>query len=468
MTSVAASSRTPSPSTPTQAPSTGSRSLATRLTKDPYRLAMLVLIVLSISKLPGYFSILRLLRPSFLLFGFCLIYAFANPSKLAAGSILRFWPARIVAALAVAACCSAVFGLSLGRSANFIVLEYWKTLAFTFLLMTGVRNATDLRRMVTAVAVGGIVLAYLSVFVVGISKTSSAVTYDANDVGLIMVTSLPLVLLVLQSSRGKTKLVALIGLALIGSTIAKTQSRGAFLGALMVGAGLLFLLPGVAFAKRVLSVAAAVAMMALTAPPGYWESMQSILSDPKSDYNYDAVNGRRNIAKRGVGYMLAYPVFGIGINNFPLAEGTISDKARNTPAGHGIRWAAAHNSYVQAGAETGFIGFALWASLLVGGIGGCYRLRRRMPRIWMRHGTPDQRFLYLATAYIPIAFLGFAITASFVSFAWTEPIYILSALVFGMYVAHEEITRASAGTAMNGPAGPVRRRSEWRTAASLG
>jgi O-antigen ligase len=463
MTSVSVPSRTPSPSTSAQAPSTGSRSLATRLTSDPYRLGMLVLIVLSISKLPGYFSLLRLLRPSFLLFGFCLVYAIANPSKLASGSLFRFWPARVVAALGVTACCSAVFGLSLGRSANFIVLEYWKTLAFTFLLMTGVRSATDLRRMVTAVAVGGIVLAYLSVFVVGISKTSSAVTYDANDVGLIMVTSLPLVLLVLQSSRGKTKLVALIGLALVGSTIAKTQSRGAFLGALMVGAGLLFLLPGVAFAKRVLSVAAAIAVMALTAPPGYWESMQSILSDPKADYNYDAVNGRRNIAKRGIGYMMAYPVFGVGINNFPLAEGTISDKARNTPAGHGIRWAAAHNSFVQAGAETGFVGFGLWVSLLVGGIAGCYRLRRRMPRAWLKSGTPEQRFLYLSTGYIPIAFLGFAVTATFVSFAWIEVIYILSALVFGMYVAHENLMRE----ASNAPAYVSHRATrvaEWRSA----
>jgi O-antigen ligase len=404
---------------------------------------------------------LRPLRPSFLLFGFCLAYAIANPRKLAAGNLFRFWPPRVIAALAMVACCSAVFGLSLGRSARFIVDDYWKTLAFTFLLMTGVRCTMDLRRMVTAVAVGGIALAYISIFIVGISKTSSGITYDANDVGVIMVMSLPLVLLVLQTSRGKPKLVALVGLALVGSTIVKTQSRGAFLGALVVGGGLLLLLPGIPIAKRVLSVIGAVAVMALTAPPGYWESMQSILSDPKADYNWDAQNGRRNIAKRGIGYMLAYPVFGIGINNFPLAEGTISDKARTTPVGHGVRWAAAHNSYVQAGAETGFVGFAMWASLLVGGIFGCYRMRRRMPRSWLRHGTRDQRFLYLATAYLPIAFIGFALTSSFVSFAWTEPIYILAALVMGMYVALEDVKRAGAGAPGVAPTAP-RRRGGWR------
>lgn len=450
MTAAAAS---PSAATP----------LSTRLTQDPYRLAMLVLIVLSISKLPGYFGILRVIRPSFLLFGFCLAYAFANPRKLGQGSIFRYWPARVIAALALTVCCSTVFGIGLGRSATFIIVDYWKTLAFTFLLMTGVRYAVDFRRMVTAVALGGIVLAYLSIFIVGISKTSSGVTYDANDVGVIMAASLPLVLLVLQTSKGSTRVAALIGLGLVGSTIVKTQSRGAFIGALMVGAGLLFLLPGVTFGKRMLSIVAAIAVMATTAPPGYWDSMRSILEDPKADYNWDATNGRRNIAKRGVGYMLQYPVFGVGINNFPLAEGTISDKARFAPAGSGVRWAAAHNSYVQVGAETGFLGLGLWLSLLLGGVGGCIRLRSRMPRAWLRHGTQDQRFLYLSTAYLPIAFLGFAVTATFVSFAWTEVIYILSALVFGLYAAFDHIRRegseAPARTAA--PARPV---AGWRSA----
>ena len=427
---------------------------------------MLVLIVLSLSKLPAYIGLLRVLRPSFLLFGFCLVYAIANPGKLASGSIFRFWPARVIAALAVAACCSAVFGLSLGRSARFIIGDYGKTVAITFLLMTGVRCAVDFRRMIVAVALGGITLAYLSLFIVGISKTSRGVTYDANDVGLIMVTSLPLVLLLLQTARGRMKVVALVGLALVGATIVKSQSRGAFLGALLVGAGLLFLLPGVAVAKRVMSVVGAVLVMAVSAPPGYWEAMQSILSDPKADYNWDSKNGRRNLAKRGVGYMLQYPVFGVGINNFPLAEGTISDKARFTPAGQGIRWAAAHNSYVQTGAETGFIGLGLWSSLIIGGVVGCFQLRRRMPRWWLTRGTEDQRFLYLATAYLPIAFLGFALTATFVSFAWTEVIYILAALVFGMYAAHQQLVREAHGGSGGSAQPPVvtRPRAGWRSA----
>jgi O-antigen ligase len=189
-------------------------------------------------------------------------------------------------------------------------------------------------------------------------------------------------------------------------------------------------------------------MMIVAAPEGYWKSMQSIVSDPKADYNWDAVNGRRQVARRGIQYMRAYPVFGVGINNFPMAEGTISDKAKNLIPGHGIRWTAPHNSFVQAGAETGVTGLLLWVSLVIANIVIPLRLARRMPKAW-RRGTPDQRFLSFAALYLPIAQIGFAVTAFFVSFAWLEPLYLLSALVAGLaMIARREMK--STGAAVGG------------------
>lgn len=408
-----------------------------RLTRDAFRLSAFLLVILSISKFQGYFAILRLLRPAFLAFGFCLAYAFANPRRVSSGNIFRFWPPRIVVALGFVACCSAVFGISLGHSAVFILQDYWKTLATTFLLIFVVRHATDLRRLTWSVGIGGIVLAYISIFIVGISKTSSAVTYDANDVGTIMAMCLPLTLLMAQTSRGWARWFSLTGVALIATTIAKTQSRGAFIGLLCVAASLLFMLPGTRFAKRFLYVAIAAVAMSLTAPPGYWQSMKSFLSAPTEDYNWDAVNGRRQVAKRGIEYMLAYPIFGVGINNFGRAEGTISEKARDAAPNQGVRWTAPHNSFVQAGAETGLTGLVLWVSLFVGGMLSMWRLHRRMPPEWRNRGTEDQRFLYYLTGYLPVAFVGFAVTASFVSFAWIQPIYTLAALVTGAHLAFE-------------------------------
>ena len=192
--------------------------------------------------------------------------------------------------------------------------------------------------------------------------------------------------------------------------------------------------------------ASVTATMMIAAPVGYWTSVKSILSDPKADYNWDAVNGRRQIAKRGIQYMKMYPVFGVGINNFPRAEGTISDKARNLIPGHGIRWAAPHNSFVQAGAETGLTGLLIWISLVITNITVPLGLARRMPKEW-RRGTPDQRFLSFAALYLPVAQIGFAVTAFFVSFAWLEPLYFLSALVVGLALIVRRVLRPSAAAA---------------------
>jgi O-antigen ligase len=146
--------------------------------------------------------------------------------------------------------------------------------------------------------------------------------------------------------------------------------------------------------------------------------------------------------------MLDYPVTGIGISNFPRAEGTISDKARNwTPSEAGIRWSAAHNSHIEAGAELGIPGLLLWLSMLVGGVAGPLRLRRRLPRAW-RHGEQDQRFIYAATCYLPISMLGFIVSSTFVSFAYLDPVYVLLAFVSGLYVCAEAALKKRSATAV--------------------
>src|SRR5205814_5657213 len=147
---------------------------------------------------------------------------------------------------------------------------------------------------------------------------------------------------------------------------------------------------------------------------------------PTKDYNWDSSEGRVEIWRRGVGYMLDHPVFGIGINNFERAEGTISDKVRRSFAGDPIRWTAPHNSFVQVAAELGIPGLILWSSLIIGGLVGMVRMRRRLPRAWLQ-GDAEGRFLYLATVHLPLALVGFAIPAFFLSFAYSDIVSILAA-----------------------------------------
>jgi O-antigen ligase len=413
------------------------------LVLDPLRIALFALTVLTISRAHERYPWLATFRPALLLVIVAIGYAFLNPRYLTRTNVLRHWPMRLVAALAVQACCSAVFGISLGGSATFILDTYVKTLAYAFLLAVSIRYVRDLYTLVWAYVVSCGILAFLSIFVFGISKASASYvtrldqlyTYDSNDLGVVMMVGLPLTLLLLTSARGTKRLLLVVILVGISATMARSGSRGGFLGFVAAAAAALILVKGVSLSRRLSVLAAAVIALAVGAPPGYWKQMRTILA-PEEDYNYTAWDGRKALTERAVGYMKQYPAFGLGISNFARAECTISPKIAALKINGPIRCIPTHNSYLQAGSETGVPGFLLWVSLVVGGIIAPLRLRRRLPDSW-RRGTESQRFIYNAASFFAVAMVGFAVTSFFVSFAWVDPVYVLAAFLTGLYTARQ-------------------------------
>jgi len=424
-------------------PRTGlARVTASRWPDDPLRLALLGLMLLTVSRIHEHFGILALARPALVLAGLASAYAFLNPRSLAGSRWLQTWPARVVVALGFLACLSAVFGISLGASARTILENYAKVLMFAFLLMATIRGTRDLRAYVWAYVASAGVLVWLSLFVFGLTKGGPdslarldfQYSYDANDVGVVLLVGLALALLTFHSSRRLGKLVSAVILVGIGVTLAESGSRGAFIGLLATLVALLVIVRQVSLISRLAMVVLVVTGLAVASPPGYWQQMETILR-PTEDYNWTVPGGRKQTWQRGLGYMKSYPLFGIGIGNFARAEGTISDRAMNwAPGDPGIRWSAPHNSFVEAGAELGVPGVLLWSTLVLGGIGAMLRLRRRLPKVWAV-GDPDQRFLYLATSYLSVALTGFAVSAFFVSFAFNDTVYILAAFMIGIYVS---------------------------------
>jgi O-antigen ligase len=411
-------------------------------TFDPIRLALFALTVLTVSRIHQHFGFIAQLRPAMILAAATLFFALLNPNELVRGNLLRTWPAKVIFGLAVAACLSVLFGIAMGQSGRYVIESYSKVIIFAFLLIAATRSVRDMATFVWGYVVGCALLAWLSLFVFGLVqddgmsyRLNDLYTFDANDVGCVMMIGLALTLLLFQASKGHGRWIAAVMLVAIGATLSKTGSRGAFVAAVIVGVYLLVLLKNVSIFKRLLFVGVVGVAVAVTAPPGYWDRMLTI-TEPTHDYNWTDVNGRIEVAKRGLSYMTDHPLFGIGISNFPVAEGTISEKARTRVAGTGIRWAAAHNSYVQVGAELGIPGLMLWLALILGGIVGMHRLRSRMPKHWAR-GDPEERFLYMTALYLPVALVGFGVSSFFVSFAYLDPIYIVAALMAGLYVAVE-------------------------------
>jgi hypothetical protein len=445
-----------------------------RIVQDPLRLLLFALTILTVSRVHQHYPLLMKARPALLLVIGTTAYAYLNPRYLTTTNVLKSWPMKLVTLLGVLACCSAVFGISLGRTASFILDNYIKVLVYAFLLAVAIRWASDLYTFVWAYVIGCAILAYFSLFVFGITKASNndvarlahLYTYDANDLGVIMIIGLPLTLLLMTCSQGIKRLMLLATLGGIAATIARSGSRGAFIGFVAVAAAAMLLANSVSAGRRVSILVGTFIALALGAPTGYWKQMSTVMS-PKEDYNYSTRDGRKALAERGVGYMMQYPVFGLGMDNFSRAECTISPKLVELDRSGPIRCTAPHNSYVQAGSELGFPGLLAWIALVVGGVVCGFSLRRRLPRTW-RRGTDAERFMYGATTYFPLAMIGFAVTAFFVSFAWMEPLYILSAFTTGLYTALRQHSVAHAGVPASGglPAStaPPRGIPGWRVA----
>jgi O-antigen ligase len=273
--------------------------------------------------------------------------------------------------------------------------------------------------------------------------------YDANDVGVLLLMGIPLTLVVMDSSGRWGKIFGAVLLGAIGMSLARSGSRGAFVG--LIGLVLAFVIWArhIDIVKRISAVAVIFIALAVAAPPGYWDQMRS-LQDPTEDYNWEAESGRRNLAKRGFGYMLRYPLTGVGVDNFNKAEWQISSMAQEVGRQRGIPGKAAHNTWVQIGAELGVTGLVLWLMLLFGTIFVVARTRKQLPVSWKR-GPPDQRLLYSLSFYLPLAIWAFAVPSTFVSHAYMDPMYYLAALSAGYLVVvrrelqKERNTRAGLG-----------------------
>jgi len=430
---------------------------------DPLRVVVFLLMFVILSRIHHHFAFIGRLRPALLLTAAALVIALAKPGLLTKQPVLKQWPALVVIALGVSACLSVPFGISLGNSASFILEAYGKVLVISVLLMLATRNSRDISTYVWAYVLSMGVLVWMAFFVfqsyeiMGVERLLQVYSYDTNDLALVLAVGIPLVLWQLETGRGVQRAIAVVVLLVSLMAIARTGSRGGLLALVGVGLGFLLLADHFSVVRKTVFAASALIALLLVAPQGYWERMETIVN-PTGDYNWTSTDGRLALLTRGFGYMASHPVFGIGINNFARAEGTISSKARRSPTGAGVSWTAPHNSYIEVGAEMGVPAMILWAALPIGGLISMYRLRRRIPRSW-RAGEWEERFLSLGATYLAIALLAFAVSSAFLSFAYMPPIYLLTALVVGVRAGVEGKLRSTTGVA---PSATFRRSSRSR------
>lgn len=434
---------------------------------DLLRKLIFLYILFGVGRIHEHFAFLSHLRPVLLSFVLICGYILLSPQSVNLMNVFRTKPGKALVGLAVIACLSVPFGISLGGAAVFIIEEYASVLIFTTLMIAAMTTTNQLRMLMFAFVASGAFWVYLSLFVIGSSvqgisgilRLDVDYTYDANDICVIFATALPLGFLAWMSGKRLWKILGAVVIVGAPASVALSGSRGGLLG-LVAAMGMLFLVVRqISMPKKLGAVFVAVIAMIAAAPEGYWDQMETILR-PTEDYNWFDPLGRKAVMERGVGYILQYPVFGLGVNQFPRAEGTIGPMARFHVAGTGLRFMAPHNTPLQIATEMGLVGLIVWLSVVWMGTVGLLRLRKGLSRHPSAH--PEEQFLYHTCTFLPAAWAGFFVASVFVSFAYLVPYYILLAYTAATYmlVLRRGWETAGEERPVNTQVGPV---PEWRS-----
>jgi O-antigen ligase len=346
-----------------------------------------------------------------------------------------------------------------------LAFHAWTDFAWTvvmcFVIAGSARSARDVERLVLVYF--GVTVLYVAVVLSRFQlspdnwRLGDLYYYDANDLATLIVSAMPFGLYVVigQRRRPWVRALAALGLAVLAVGLTRSGSRGGFLAFLAVVAFILLGFTTIPARSRLVGLVVVLAIVLTTASDRYWTQMQTILN-PHQDYNASSEEGRLKTWERGLGYMAQHPVLGVGVSNFQVAEGTISPLARRQEErGLAVFWTAAHNSFVQVGAELGVPGLLLLIGLFATAFTSLWRVARRALR-----ASPPARDLSRLAQTLMAALVGFGVGAFFLSLAYTDMLYTLVALAVALgKVARARDADATPARGHAGPWAPGR----WRT-----
>ncbi len=152
-----------------------------------------------------------------------------------------------------------------GRSFNFLVNDYAKTFGVMVLMAASIRSVKDLDRYAVMHMAGAVIYSsfVLTHFSMHNGRLGNLVYYDSNDLGLLLVGTIPFcVYFARPGVKPVGRLAALGVLGMLMYTLVATGSRGGFIGLVACGTYLLFNFSALPKSTRMSAVGAIVARVA--------------------------------------------------------------------------------------------------------------------------------------------------------------------------------------------------------------
>ncbi len=268
-------------------------------------------------------------------------------------------------------------------------IEFAKMVLYNVLIVSLVNNRERFRAFLItyASAIGYLGLTSCwgyyhgdSVYAQGIDRAQGLTNAggDPNSLAITLVTALPLTVLLLGGASKKFRLFVLGMCTLNVATLVLTGSRTGFM-CLMV------LITVFTLTRRkailIAPVAAVLVLGIWVAMPAEYKARYTTVENLKYDESYQ---NRLISWKSGLHMFEDYPLTGVGMGNFPYANGE-----KYWPIKNGVRiWLQPHSLYVQMIAETGLLGTLAWWTFVIGMMVTNFRLRKQMKQSsapgWMK------------------------------------------------------------------------------------
>jgi O-antigen ligase len=374
------------------------------------------MIVVLVARLHEIVPGLALLRPGLILTTVGFGSLWARSSLRRRSTALRDPTVRAVILLLLWSSCTIPFALWPG-----LAVESWQAVLLGSVLVTAMLLLPPTQKSVSRI-VAALVTAtgFYSVALLVWGKERVAerkelgAMLDPNDIATLLAMTFPFAIGFALRASGRIRTVAVLAAGLLVVGVTATGSRGGTI-AIVVGSLVYGLsLPGSRKFLVILALIAGGAFAWRFAPPTYRARMEAVFRG-EQDYNYTEYGGRKQIWARAVLYFAEHPFLGVGVGNFPTAEGEHLKAL-------GIRgkWSAPHNAYVQAFVELGAPGGLIFLWLI-------FLTVRRAARYWSPStaaaaGRPHRPEL-LASA------CAFAMGAVFLSLAYSYTLFALLGIV---------------------------------------
>lgn len=314
---------------------------------------------------------------------------------------------------------SVPFGVYPSFSLNFLISDYWKILLSFLMFLAYISSEEDLNKVIW---VSILAVSFLATIVV-INEVSGRAAinndiFDANDTAFLLVLGLPYVFWKYYLSKGIKKNLLLIACLIILLGIVKTDSRGGFLGLSAISV-VIFMHLKQYYQARLFKFFIALFFLSLAiffyGGDEYLNRLSTMLS-PSDDYNISSTSGRLQIWLRGLDMMVNNPFLGVGVMGFISADGLLYADA-------GAHFQAAHNSFVQIGAELGFPGLIVFILLIYKSIKKIKVSCNGLPK------NTNNNFRVLGLS-IFASWVGYVVCGFFLSAAYVSSYYMLLSMSF--------------------------------------